>query len=172
MAFGDGDLVDGEVTQVLELGLGEATCQVPLLDVLDHVPADAQVPGHVLDGHMAAQLQGVALEGAGVAAARVGEGDLDLADQATVLAFDARDGQDDDRGAGADGHGAETPLDVAARDDPGRAAGGAAAGLGLLVDREDRLAVLVVGASVLVAADAEGVVQQAGGHADIPVWSL
>ena len=34
------------------------------------------------------------------------------------------------------------------------------------------LAALVVGAGVLVAANAEGVVQQAGGHADLPVWSL
>ena len=39
------------------------------------------------------------------------------------------------------------------------------------MDGEDHLAVLVVGAGVLVAADAEGVIQQAGGHADLPVWS-
>ena len=32
------------------------------------------------------------------------------------------------------------------------------------------LAALIVGAGVLVAADAEGVIQQAGGHADLPVW--
>jgi hypothetical protein len=45
VALGDGDLVDGDAPQVLELGLGEAPRQVALLDVLDQVPADAQVGG-------------------------------------------------------------------------------------------------------------------------------
>ena len=104
--------------QVLELGLGEAPRQVALLDVLDQVPADAQVQGHVADGHAAPQLQGVSLEGGGVAAPRVGEGDLDLADHAAGLAFDAGDGQDHERGAAADGQGAEAALDLAARSGP------------------------------------------------------
>ena len=52
----------------------------------------------------------------------------------------------------------EAPLDVAPRLDLWRSAGGATAGLGLLVDGEDRLAVLGVGAGVRVAADAEGVI--------------
>ena len=171
MPLGDRDLVNGDVPQVLELGLGIAAREVALLDVLDHVPADAEMLGDVADCHAARQLQGIALEGVGVAAPRVGEGDLDLAHDATILAFDARDGQDDEGGASADGHGPEAPLDVATRLDLWRSAGGATAGLGLLVDGEDRLAVLVVGAGVLVAADAEGVIQQAGGHADLPVWS-
>ena len=76
--------------------------------------------GHVADGHAPRQLQGVALEGLGVAPPRVGEGDLDLAHHATGLAFDARDGQDDERGAAADGQGAEAALDLAARAGPRR----------------------------------------------------
>ena len=113
--LGDRDLVNGDVPQVLELGLGIAAREVALLDVLDHVPADAEMLGDVADCHAARQLQGIALEGVGVAAPRVGEGDLDLAHDATILAFDARDGQDDEGGASADGHGPEAPLDVATR---------------------------------------------------------
>src|SRR5262249_26760451 len=157
--------------QLLELGLGIAPREVAFLDVLDHVPTDVQVHRHVADGHAAPQLQGVALEGFGIAAARVGEGDLDLAHDATGVAFDARDGQHDEGRALADGRGPEAPRDPAARLDLLRPAGGAAAGLGLLVDGEDRFAVLVVGAGVVVAANAEGVIQQAGGHADLPIWS-
>src|SRR5512135_2829465 len=119
----------------------------------------------------ARQLQRVPLEGGGGAAPRVGEGDLDLAHRTARLAFDARDGQGNECRPTPDGHGSEATLDPTARLDPGRPAGGAAAGLGLLVDGEDHLAVLVVGAGVLIAADAEGVIQQAGGHADLPVWS-
>src|SRR5512135_1714756 len=151
--LGDGDLVDGESAQVLELGPGEAAGEVALLDVLDHVPADAQVQGHVADGHAATQLQGVALEGVGGAAPRIGEGDLDLPHHTTGLAFDARDGQNHEGGAAADGHGSEAPLDPPAEIESWRSAGGAAAGLGLLTDGEDRLAVLVVGAGVVVATD-------------------
>ena len=91
MPLGHGDLVDGDGAEVLELGLGIAPRQVALLDVLDHVPADIEVMGDVLDGHAPRQLQDVALEGLGVAAARVGEGDLDLADPPAGATFDARD---------------------------------------------------------------------------------
>src|SRR5262249_2009746 len=50
------------------------------------------------------------------------------------------------------------------------AAGGAAAVGRSLSDSEDHLAVLVVGADVVIATDAEGMVQQAGGHAELLVW--
>ena len=65
----------------------------------------------------------------------------------------------------------EAALDVAAGDDVTGAAGRAAAVLGILGDGEDHLAVLVFGADVVIAADAEGMIQQAGGHADLPVRS-
>ncbi len=48
MSPADADLVDGDLLQVLEVGLGEVPVQVTLLDVLDHVPTDPQVPGHIL----------------------------------------------------------------------------------------------------------------------------
>src|SRR5262249_53826077 len=154
------------------LGLGIAPRQVALLDVLDRVPADAEVMGDVLDGHVAEQLQGVALEGLGVAAPRVGEGDLDLADGATGAALDAGDGEDDGGGSAADGQRAEAALGVAAGGDVAGAAGRAAAVAGVLDDGEDHLAIGIFGADVVVAADAEGMVQEAGGHADLPVRSL
>jgi hypothetical protein len=62
-------------------------------------------------------------------------------------------------------------MNPTARLDLRRPTGGAAASLGILVDGEDHLAVLVVGAGILVAANAEDVIQQAGGHADLPMGS-
>jgi hypothetical protein len=127
--------------------------------------------GDVPDGHVAREFQRVPLKALGVAAPRVGEADLDLADGATGPAFDARDGQDRGRGPTADGHETEASFDRASRLDVSRATGRTAAGLGFLVDGEDGLAALIVGAPVVVAADAECVIQQAGGHADLPLWS-
>ena len=116
----------------LSLGLAYAPRQVALLDVLDHVPADVEVMGHVEDGHAPRQLQDVTLEGLGVAAPRIGEGDLDLADQPAGLTFDPRDGQDHGRLAAADGQGEESPLGVTAGDDLAGAAGRAATVVGIL----------------------------------------
>jgi hypothetical protein len=169
MPLADGDLVDGDVPQVLQLRPGEPPRQVALLHVLDQVPADAEVDGHVADGHPPPQFQGVALEGASVAPPGVGEGHLDLADGATGQASDAGDGQVHEGRPVADGQGAEAARDLAAVDDPRRAARRATTRLAPLADGEDHGAALVSGAGVLVAADAEGVVQEAGGHADLPV---
>ena len=46
--------------------------------------------GHVLDGHVPRQVQGIALEGAGVALLGVGEAELDLTHVAAGEAEDAR----------------------------------------------------------------------------------
>jgi hypothetical protein len=90
--------------------------------------------GHIEDSHAAGRLQGVPLEGPGVAAAGASDGDLDLADGAAAAAFDPGDGEDDGGGMIADGQGAEAALDVAAGDDVARAAGRAATVVGVLGD--------------------------------------
>ena len=125
----------------------------------------------VADGHAPRQLQDVSLEGLGVAPPGVGEGDPDLTHRPTGPTFDERDRQDHGRLAAADGQGHELTLGVTAGGDLARAAGRTATIVGLLPDGEDRLAAVVVGADVLVAADAEGVIQLAGGHADLPIWT-
>jgi hypothetical protein len=80
-----GDLVDGD-----------------LAEILDNVPADSRVVGHIEDGHAPRQFQGVALESLGVGPPWVGEIDLHLANLPTGLTGDARDREDHDGGAAAD----------------------------------------------------------------------
>ncbi len=128
--------------------------------------------GDVEDGHAPRQLQHVSLEGLGVAPPGFGKGDLDLTHQATRSTFDPRDGQDHGSLPAADGQGNELSLRVTAGGDVAGTAGRAATVVGILGDGEDHLAALVVGADIVVAADAECVIQQAGGHADLPVWSV
>src|SRR5262249_2251450 len=109
------------------------------------------------------------LEGFGVAPPGFGEGDLDLAHQPTGPTFDARDRQDHTRLPAADGQAEELALAMATGDDRAGAADRAATVVGVLADGEDGLATSVVGADGLVAADAECLIQQAGGLADLPV---
>src|ERR1700677_4925221 len=69
MAVADGDFVDGDLPQLFQLRSAEATAQVLLVNLLDEVPTNPQVVSDVLDGHEAAQLQGIASKGLGVGAA-------------------------------------------------------------------------------------------------------
>jgi hypothetical protein len=125
-AYGDGGLVDGDPSEVHELGVGIAAARVPRLGVLDDVPADAEVAGHVDDGQAPCQSQGVPLERPGVAPSRGGEGDLYRTDHPAGVSDHARDRQGHDRRRLADGQGPEPALDppLAARPPthtPGRA---------------------------------------------------
>jgi hypothetical protein len=153
---------------VFELGLGKAAPQVAFRDVFDRVPADTQVRGYVADRHSFGQIQRIPLERLGVTPSRVGERDFDLTHPATGLTFHTWDGKVDEPRSAADGQGSEASLDVAPRDDLAGTTGGTTAGFGLLANGEDHLAILILGADVLEAPDAEGMIQEAGGHADLP----
>src|SRR3974390_594845 len=172
MALGDGDLINGDLAEVPQLGLGVASAQVTFLDVLDDVPTDAQVPGHVEDGHAPRQFQGIALEGFGVGSPWVGKGDLHLADHATGPADDAGEREDKDCGTTTDGQRPELALNSATGLNISRAARCTPESLALLINGEDHLATLILSADVLIAPDTKGVIQQAGGHADLLIWSL
>jgi hypothetical protein len=111
----DGDLVDGDLLVLVQLGLAEAPRQGAGSDVLDGVPADLEMLGHVLDGHVPRQIEGVALEGAGVVLIGFGEAQLDLAHAAAGEAQDARHLELEQHGLGADRHGAEGALGAAQR---------------------------------------------------------
>ena len=171
MSLAHGNLVDGDGPQVFEFGLGEPPRQIAFLNLLDQVPTDTQMRGHVADGHPFGQFQRVPLEGLSIAPSRVGKGDLDLTHQPALPTFHTSDGKDDQCRSTANGQGAEPPLDLAPTDDLAGTASRTAASLGLLVDSEDHLAILIVGTGVLIASDAKGMIHKAGGHADLPVWS-
>src|SRR5262249_52957039 len=101
----------------------------------------------------------VALKRAGVAAARVGKVQAHLAGHAAVGAGDARDRQDDPDRLTADGDSPKRPRLLAVRVDVARATDGAAVGVRALADGGDHAALLVGRAHVIVAANAEGMVQ-------------
>src|SRR5690349_11702476 len=73
----------------------------------------------------------------GVVAPGVGEGNLDLADDAAGPAARPWDGKDDRRVSASDGQATEAPLDVAFEPDIAGATRRAATGLGLLADGEN-----------------------------------
>ena len=97
VAAAHADFVDGDLANALQGGLGVVLLQVPLLDVLDDVPAHPQMVGHVLDRHVPRELQHIAGEGAGVGPSLLGQSQANLPHDLAGPAFDAR--QRDDRGA-------------------------------------------------------------------------
>jgi len=111
VALAGGNLVDGDLLDVLEPRLVESPLEGLLLDFLDHVPTDAQVTSHVLDGHVPRQFQDVALKRPAVGPSRLGETDGRLANQAAVLAGQPRDPGLQLHPLGAERHGPKPPHD-------------------------------------------------------------
>lgn len=168
MPLADADLVNGYPLEILEARMSKALLEVAPLDVLDHVPAHAQMTGHVLDGHVAAQLQGVTLEAFGVGAPGVGKTDLGLSYHLTGEAEDTADAQGDPYRFAANGQAAELPpslpfgvnlsASTARTGQPGE----------VLLNGEDHLAAFVSGAQVLVASHPEAMIQETCGHDGAP----
>ncbi|MHB1560551.1 MAG: hypothetical protein ACYC61_24120, partial [Isosphaeraceae bacterium] len=100
-----------------------------------------------------------------------GNGDFALPHDPSDEASHARDESDDWGRPDADGQHSEAAFDPTARPHCARAAGWAAASLEVLGDREEHLAAPEIGANILVATDAERMIQEAGGHGDLPSWS-
>ena len=86
MSLADRDFVNGNLLQVPEFRLPIATLQVSFLQILDDVPANTQVTGHITNRHRLQKRQGVAFETTCIASPLGSEGDFDLAHNATATA--------------------------------------------------------------------------------------
>jgi len=159
MPFADRDLIDGDLMQVFEFRPGEPTSQIAFLDVLDQIPADVQVFGHVLNRHVTQEIQRIALERLGVAPASIGKPDSHLADSLADRTFYPGDRKHDVHRLAADRQGLETPLRVPTASNIPRSARRAPQRVRLLADREKHLPVMVFRSHVGVAPNPESVVQ-------------
>jgi hypothetical protein len=81
MPFLHRDLVDGHVAEILQRRAGELLLQVPLLDILDGIPGNREMPGHIEDRHMFREFEDIPLESAGIGKPGVGKAELHLADR-------------------------------------------------------------------------------------------
>ena len=108
VSLGRGNLVDGDLSQVFQFRLVEPPLQVALLDLLDHVPTNAQMIGHVLDGHMLGKFQSITLKGFSVGDTRIGKSYLHLPDDLATTTFHPWDRQGQVHQFAANGNRAET----------------------------------------------------------------
>jgi hypothetical protein len=122
MPLADRHLIDGDLLQFLQLGLGETSLQIAFLDVFDDVPTDVEMQGGVLDGGELRELQRVAFEGVRVGPAGIGKGHLDLPGAFALKANDARHIDHEKGRLQADGHRPQEPLLVPLGIDRSRAA--------------------------------------------------
>jgi hypothetical protein len=115
--------------------------------------------GHILDGHVASEIQSIALEGVSAMVFGVGKRDFDLALQATGVAVDAWNLEAQNGGMFADGNRAKEAIDAALPVDVGRAAVGAAQAFARLLDVKEGHADVELLFDVMVARYAEAVIQ-------------
>ena len=99
----DGDFIDRDPTQVLELDAAEPAAQGAFLNAFDQVPTHLEMLGHIADGPAVGQLQNVAFDGVGVGASLVGKPHRHLANLAAVGTADPRHRQLDLNRSGAEG---------------------------------------------------------------------
>ena len=129
------------------------------VNVLDHVPADAEVNGHILDRHPPTMLSSILLEAVRKGSAWFRERNLRLADDlANATAHAVKSGPEEDR-LRSPRNGLEEAMHLAMTDQIHRAACRAADGGRILPDGEEDLPVNEVCALVDEAADAQGMVQ-------------
>ena len=108
---------------------------------------------------MPRQFQGIPLEGLGVGSPGIGEANFHLAGHSTGLAGNSWNRQDEKRCSVADRQRSEPPLGTPSGLNVARATRLTPDGLGLLINGEDHVAILVGDADILVAPDREGMIQ-------------
>ena len=74
------NFIDGQIPEVFEHRPGELLLEVPFLNVLDDIPGDVEMAGHVEDRHVLRELEDVALESPGIGEAGIGKAKFYLAD--------------------------------------------------------------------------------------------
>ena len=115
--------------------------------------------GDVLNRHVLQQVEGIACKDMGVVLLGVGEVDLHLAGFIAVVAEDARHLEVDEGGSAANRRGVKGAFDAALGPDVGGAAQGAAEAFAWLLDAKGGQAGLEGLADIVVADDAEAVIQ-------------
>ncbi len=159
MPLARGNLVDGDLPQVFQFRLVKTPLQIGLLDLFDHVPTDAQVVRHVLDGHVLGELQGIPLKGFAIADARIGEPQLHLSDRAAATTLHPGDRQHQVHGLAADRDRAEATAALPSPDNMVRPTNRTTVRFPWLRDGENHLTSDVFRLHIPVAADPERMVK-------------
>jgi hypothetical protein len=121
--------------------------------------------GHVLNGHMAGQIQDASFKLSDETPVFLSKADLYLADRCAYTAFDPRNRQsDDDSFEGKTRSQESPPCGAPFGDLSGPATGTLKAGW-VLFNGEDDLLSNVLRAPIPIAHDVQGMIQKAGGHA-------
>lgn len=81
------NLIDGNPPNVFQTLSGKSPGQIPLLNLLDHIPGDSQMSCHILNGHMFRQIQRIPLKSVTVRKPGIGKSELLLADLPATPTF-------------------------------------------------------------------------------------
>ncbi len=155
----DGDLVDGDPSQIPELRLAEPTQQLGLQDLLHQPPAHPEMAGDVPHRHAPGEVEDVAGKALRVPMLARRERDLGLPDAPTCLAAQTGDPELDPHRTPPDRQPPESPRPPALADHSPAPAGHTSELVLRGLDGEVDLAAPILRLPIGIAADAEGVVQ-------------
>ena len=166
------DLIDGQIPEVLEGKPGKLLLEVPFLDILDDIPGDMEMAGHVEDGHVLREFEDIALEGTGIGETGIGKTEFHLADGIASPAGDALHIQAQKDCLRPYGNQPESSRRASSENKIPAPACRAMKPVSFMRDREDHLAFLICRLHICIADETESMIQKACGHASPPIVEM
>ncbi len=87
MPFENRNLIYGNPLDIFQAWPGKSPDQIPLLNLLDHVPGDSQMSGDILSGHKFRQIQRIPFKSVTIRKPGIGKSELLLADLPATPTF-------------------------------------------------------------------------------------
>jgi len=158
MAMTAGDLIYYYSFEFLQFRPGKATLEAPLLNILDDVPTDTQMAGHILNGHTPGQFQSITFKGFSVASTGVGKPYVDLSDQSANQAVNSLNGKQNPNRLQPYRYRSETTPNLPPTDHSPGTASGSSHFFRVLAYVEKHRSIFILGADILISSDTESVI--------------
>ena len=168
VSLANADFIDRQVPHVLQSRPRKVPPEPSFFDVADGPVAQAQVAGHILQSHAAAQINHHAFEAACVRSIRVRESNGHDTSDSAVMALDPGNVSEDGDGSVADRRCLPTSCHCASSANVLSPARGATRTLRVMFDSQSNPAAGLRNGLVFVAANSQRQVQYARGHAGLP----
>jgi hypothetical protein len=162
------DFVNGDSLEFPQFRMGKVLPEIPLLNILDDIPAHPKMTGHILDGHMPQQFPGISLIALRIASSILSEPKPNLANHTARHTPAPLHGQQEPNWFQAYGRTPEKPLHMSTTDRIRRTTAKASQFVATFANLENDSTALIISTNMLIASKAKSVVQKTRGHAWVP----
>src|SRR5659263_231533 len=169
MSLENRDLIYGNPLDVFQAWPGKSLDQIPLLNLLDHIPRDSQMSCHILNGHMFRQIQGIPFKSVTVRKPGIGKTELLLADLTATPTFKPLNLIIEKHPLRTDGNYPKSPGKPSPKDNVPAPADRTTNLSPFALDGKDDRPSCISGADIFIANQTKTVIQKTRGHTSPPI---